>query len=537
MTEDNLAFTHLPARMAQNSVNLLTYTSTQGSLVRKPYAHVLHEVGQVMHQLKVAGFSLQGKRIIVCGKPNYDWVRFALAIIFSGGEMVALPETMSDKEIEESTDGMRINHAFVGEELVNNPGLGEIQTHSFDLILQKIMPDSPSLSLSDCNPAEKMVAYTSGSTASSKLKAFHVPLCTSTAFTDRFREIFKLNEQDNWLICHSFSHIVHFEYLLGGLYWGYNVTLATVFQLLMKGATYEPAVIVTVPSVYEQLAAIIKRRVLEAPNGNERLIDIQNTPIFDPDGNVLLQPLTEAARLVLGGRLKMMLIGAAPSSRDLQSFLLQVGLPLFEGYGMSEVNMISCHRPNQAILSTAGKAWPGMEIKLNDDGCLLVRTSPQRATEYLNCDSYTNEKSFLVDGWINTGDLAEIEDGVIKIVGRKKDTIMNSGGKNINPGPIEAKLQSIEGVHHAVIVGDKRPFLSAIVTSLQGEFDHKQRVAVKNKLATINESLPIYKRVLEVIFSSTPFTEEQGTLTRSGKPRKDNIIEYFQSEVKEIYED
>lgn len=525
----------LPERLRSNVENHLIYTDGQGKEVKKPFSAVLEDALRVAAALPRYVAVSSTSRILVCGEPSYHWVQFALAVICSGAELVALPESMSHEEINASIEGLEITGAFVPDALLDKGIFRSIPTYSVRLVLDDLGTEMLPADALTMASTQNLIAFTSGSTASSKLKAFHVPLASSLAFTDRFRRLFDIDKTDTWLICHSFSHIVHFEYLLGGLYWGYNVVIANVFQVLMKGMRYRPSVLVSVPMVYEKLAGQIKSRFHSDAEGQLKLAEIEQRPIEHTDGTVIRYPLCDEAKAVLGDRLKMMLIGASPSTKELQSFLLQVGLPMYEGYGMSEANMISCNIPTTSIMGSVGPAWPGIELKLDEHEELLVRTTPTRACRYLNVDNETNAQTFLPDGWIATGDLAAIDNGILKIFGRKKEIIISAGGKNINPVPLEMKLKALGNVQHAVVYGDRRPFLVGIV-ALQEPSEVEQEVRrIRDAVDTLNRELPVHERILDIIVAETPFHEEDGTLTRSGKPRKGQIIHRYKDRLEEIY--
>ena len=234
--------------------------------------------------------------------------------------------------------------------------------------------------------------------------------------------------------------------MLGGLGWGYDVALTDVVNVLMNGAQLRPSVLVTVPSVYEQLANQIRRRFPKSGARAEELERLLQQSLVDAKGDLVRRPIIPEAVSVVGDRLKMMLIGAAPSSVALQGFLMKIGLPLFEGYGMSETNMIACNTPGHARAGTVGRAWPGVEMRLDEEGVVQVMLNFRRSDQYLNISKEENVKTFMREGWINTGDLGEIEDGFLRIVGRKKEIIITSGGKNVNAAAIEAQLRDIPRV-------------------------------------------------------------------------------------------
>tara|TARA_R110002074_G_scaffold320842_2_gene491301 strand:- start:692 stop:2158 length:1467 start_codon:yes stop_codon:yes gene_type:complete len=482
------------------------------------------------------------KQVVICGRMGYHWFTTAVACLVSNTPFIALPESLHVDEKKASLEGLSFDGAVLDQEFLGLEPFKSLPKILLEQISDIVPSEEGGQSILMSNSAiadgaglaKNFIAFTSGSTASKKLKAFPVSLASSLFFTKRFVELYDLGPEDNWLICHTFSHIVHFEYALGGLFWGYDITLSGVLNLLMQGAELAPSVVVTVPSVYEKLAQQIELQF--ARDKSEKLLDqVRSTSVFDDQGEIQRVPLSVQAKSVLGSKIKMMLIGASPSPTELQVFLLQNGLPLYEGYGMSETNMICCNTPDDSKISTVGLAWPGIELKLDDQQCICVRTAPQRADRYLNVTEAEQASSFMDDGWVNTGDIGEIdEQGFVRIVGRTKDVIVNSGGKNINPSAIETLLSGIPGVGHSVVVGDGKPYLVALLAPLESQ-RLPDRPTLDGYLDNINANLPDHEKVLAFVPLEQGLNEMDGTLTRSGKARRHKVIQQHETEIATLY--
>ena len=169
-------------------------------------------------------------------------------------------------------------------------------------------------------------------------------------------------------------------------------------------------------------------------------------------------------RGALGPKIKYVACGGAPLSLDLAHFYNGIGLPMIQGYGMTETAApFAATRVTDNVIGTVGQPAPGSSIRISDEGELQVK-GPNVFRGYHNLPEKTAE-AFTADGWLRTGDLAEIDDaGRIIITGRIKDIIITAGGKNISPIPLEEEIAKCPIVEHCVVVGDQRPFIGALVT-------------------------------------------------------------------------
>ena len=169
-------------------------------------------------------------------------------------------------------------------------------------------------------------------------------------------------------------------------------------------------------------------------------------------------------RGALGPKIKYVACGGAPLSLDLAHFYNGIGLPMIQGYGMTETAApFAATRVTDNVIGTVGQPAPGSSIRISDEGELQVK-GPNVFRGYHNLPEKTAE-AFTADGWLRTGDLAEIDDeGHIVIAGRIKDIIITAGGKNVSPIPLEEEIAKCPIVEHCVVVGDQRPFIGALVT-------------------------------------------------------------------------
>ena len=525
--------------LASNHRNTLTYFDAAGVACIRQFPEVRRDTLAVIALLRKAGCPMEpGRRGAICGGPGYPWLLVAVACIMSGVEIVAAPELLTNDEMTASLDGLQLD--FVASE----KKYGAYESFA---ALPRIELGHLCEAIADLEPTDEatgpgafsIVAFTSGSTSGSKLKAFRVSAESTEGFIDTFCDAYHLTNDDNWVVCHPFSHVVHFEYAIGGLCRGYDVTIAEPLQVMLSGAKISPSVLVTVPSVYQQIVTLIKRK-LPKSGPRRALIDklFEQSPT-DEEARLLAKDMQsvlipEVAQL-LGDRLKVMIIGAAPSTEELKRTLVLMGLPVYEGYGMSETNMLASNLPAEYRFGTVGPVWSGIEIRLTDESIIQARVHPVRSQGYLNTERQESERTFLADGWVDTGDFGELDDGFLRITGRAKEIIITDRGKNINSAAIQSKLQEMGGVGHALVFGNDKPFLVAVLTPAE-HGTTLDRGTVAAAIEAVNETLPTHEQIRDWLILNHPFTEANGLLTRTGKPRRSAIELHFVADLEALYE-
>jgi long-chain acyl-CoA synthetase len=257
-------------------------------------------------------------------------------------------------------------------------------------------------------------------------------------------------------------------------------------------------------------------------------------------------------RGLFGGQLRLAVSGAAPISPDILRFFDAAGVLVLEGWGMTETSTAATiSTPEDFKIGTIGKPFPGCEVRIADDGEILVR-GPNVFQGYYKNEEATRET--LVDGWLHTGDLGEIDDdGFIRITGRKKDIIITAGGKNITPANLENELKQHPLVSQCVVVGDRRPYLVALVTldpeeaagfaqehglpedPAQLASNGEVRAAIEAHLAKVNEKFARVEQIKKIAILPRDLSQENGELTPTLKVKRAVVADKHENEIEQLY--
>jgi len=257
-------------------------------------------------------------------------------------------------------------------------------------------------------------------------------------------------------------------------------------------------------------------------------------------------------RNLFGGRLRLAVSGAAPINPEILRFFDAAGVLVLEGWGMTETSTAATISTAEDFkVGTIGKPFPGCEVRIADDGEILVK-GPNVFQGYHKNEEATRET--IVDGWLHTGDLGEIDaDGFIKITGRKKDIIITAGGKNITPANLEAEIKQQPLVSQCVVVGDRRPYLVALVTldpeeavayaKEHGLAESPQqlasnpdvRAAIEAHVEKINQNFARVEQVKKIAILPHDLSQENGELTPTLKVKRAVVAAKHEREIEQLY--
>jgi long-chain acyl-CoA synthetase len=427
----------------------------------------------------------------------------------------------------------------------------------YEGLVAKVKPDD-----------EATLIYTSGTTGVPKgVILTHDNLISNIKTA---AQIIEFTDKDTVLSFLPLSHIlermVMFTYIFKGCTVAFAESVEAVAQNLLE---VRPHIMVSVPRVFEKIYTKVMDQVLASPALRRKIffwavkvgkaygaLKLAGKPV--PGGLAFRRKI--AAKLVFskiiaktGGRVRFFVSGGAPLSKDIAEFFYAIGLVILEGYGLTETSpVLSLNTFENIRLGTVGKPVPGVEIKIAQDGEILAR-GPNIMKGYYKKEAETRE--IMEGGWFHTGDIGQFDpDGFLVITDRKKDLLVTSGGKNIAPQPIENLIKASPYITNAVVIGDRRRFIAALVVP---DFDKLQAYAKEQGIAygsveelcgngriadflksEVDRATPLlasYERVKKIVVLPRDFEIEQGEITPSLKVRRSNVTAKYQAQIEALY--
>ena len=424
----------------------------------------------------------------------------------------------------------------------------------------KNFPDQPFIS--DVGNADDpaTIVFTSGTTGRPKgVVLTHRNVLSNAAAASRG---VKVQLEDRLLsflpLSHTFERTVgYYAPLIHGAEIVYT---RSIEQLAEDLQNMRPTVLISVPRIYERVFAKIEDQVekksafaqklfhLTHKTGYRKFCHQQGTDSWSP--MFLLHPLLD--RLVakkirdkLGGRLKYAIAGGAAFSKDLNAFFIGMGINVLQGYGMTESSpVISTNRVEMNVIGSVGEVLDNVEVSFSDVGELLVRGESIMQGYWQNPDA--TQKVLTADGWLHTGDIARLENDILFITGRVKEIIVLSNGEKIAPADIEHAICTDPVFDQTLIIGERRPFLSAIVV-LNKEACKNHKIPVNDlsdesikalllkRITKRMNDFPGYAQIYQITATTDPWEVENGLLTPTLKVRRAKIREVYATEIEHMY--
>jgi long-chain acyl-CoA synthetase len=317
----------------------------------------------------------------------------------------------------------------------------------------------------------------------------------------------------------------------------------------------KPTVLPSVPRVFEKVHTAVQASFDEATGVKRRLIDWalrvgKRVSELKQQGKPVPAALAFQHRIAdklvyskvkerLGGRLRLPISGGAPLAKEIAEFFHTIDILIIEGYGQTECTTASnVNMPTGFRFGTVGPSIPGIEVRTAGDGEVLVR-GPNVFAGYYKDEGATRE---VVDaeGWLHTGDIGHIEDGFLTITDRKKDIIITAGGKNVAPQNIENALKTSKYVSQALVIGDRRPYLTALITLDEAEIEKLDEGAgvqalIQEVVDNVNRGKASFEQVKRFTILPRDFSAELDEVTPTLKLKRKVCTEHFAGEIDALY--
>lgn len=523
---------------------------------------------------------MPGDSVSITAHTCWQWTALDLAIMSIGALTVPVYETNSPAQVTMIFNDSKVKMAFAEDDGQRDkiesvraqcPDLGDVYVIRFGAI-DTIIEYGRSVSDAEFYEREHAVkgsdlatiVYTSGSTGTPKgIELSHANFVFITYSGVNSMPDIAMKPNRRLLLflplAHVFARYMQFFCFAGNVSLGLSGNLKTI---LADFQAFKPTFILAVPRIFEKIynaasqkaGSGLKGRVFAGATQVARDWSYaqqsgEGIPLALGMKHALYDKLVYSSIMdVFGGHVEYAVSGGAPLDSSIAHFFNGVGLPLLEGYGMTETCAPSSVNPTVGYkIGIIGLPLQGVTMGVDETGELCIK-SPAVCVGYHNHPDVTEQQ--IVDGWLHTGDLGSIDDdGFVSIVGRKKDLIITAGGKNVSPSEMEASIMTSPVVSQCVVIGDRKPFIASIIsldlaeTNLWLESQGAERVenleeATKNPIVraeverAVNKANELVSRAESIRkFEIVPdeFTEGNGLITPSMKARRQAVVEHYRS--------
>lgn len=594
IVDPSLNLTSIVERHRADSSNPVLYRRQMSPGNWQPVrAQQFHQMVTDLAKGMIAAGIRPGDRVGIMSRTRFEWTVIDFAIWYAGAVSVPVYETNAAAQAAWALSHSEAVAIFVEDEkllnrvaeaeeyaastsepcqlkhrwVIENGDLDTLSTRASEVSDERL---EQVRSAAGCDDLATIV-YTSGTTGRPKgCPLTHGNFLNLSANT-RFVESEIANPRNSSILflplAHVLARLIQVLALDAGVVIGHSPNIKNLAADL---DSFKPTMLLVVPRVFEKVYEGAKAKAEKGGSLNKALFD-RSVDIAiawskaKVTGHVSFKLAAQYAlydrlvysklRAALGGQLHYAVSGGGPLGERLAHFFHAVGVQVIEGYGLTETCApIAAGRITPYQIGRIGPLLPGAEGTIAEDGELLVRGVGVMKGYYKNPEE--DAQAFTEDGWLRTGDLAEFDEaGLLKIVGRKKEIIVTAGGKNVIPGIAENHLRTSPLVSQAMLVGDEKPFIAALVTldpdTLPEQLEHlglprslsipeaavhpAVRAAVQRIVDEANQLVSRAEGIREFRIMNRDLTEEDGYLTPSHKIRRAKVLQDFSSYVDEMY--
>jgi len=546
-------------------------------------AEFLADVRALAKGLMAAGIG-PGERVAIMSKTRYEWALSDFAIWTAGAVCVPIYETSAAQQV-----GWIVKDAGCAAVILETPthakvlaeakgdlpelrDVWQIDAGGLDRLResgQQITDEALEYRRSQVVRADvATIIYTSGTTGRPKgCQLTHDNfMALAENATESMKAVLDVEGSSTLLflpLAHVFARFIEVICVHAGVRMGFN---SDIKNLVADFGTFSPTFILSVPRVFEKIYNSAEQKAVSGGRGRifkaaaATAIDWSQAQENGRPGawlrarHAIFDALVYSKlRASLGGKVAYAVSGGGPLGPRLGHFYRGIGLTVLEGYGLTETTApATLNTPDLIKIGTVGPPMPGVTIQIADDGEILIKGINVFAA-YRNNETATKEA--LVDGWFHTGDIGELDDdGFLKITGRKKELLITAGGKNVVPAFLEDRLRAHPLVSQCVVVGDRRPFIGALITldaemlpawagnnrlpnlSLaEARTNGVVRAELMRAVDDANKAVSRPESIRKFAILAGDFTEDNGYLTPSLKLKRTLVMKDYASDVEELY--
>jgi long-chain acyl-CoA synthetase len=526
------------------------------------WAEAAQAVDEIAHGLLALGVR-KGDAFAILASTRLEWVLFdfALGLIGAVGAPIymnsspkdavyvaehseAVGVLCEDEEQRATLAGLDLEHVLTFSDL---PGLRERGRAHADEHPGAVDEAAAAIDENDLFT----FIYTSGTTGPPK--ACMILHRNYYAMVDEVRQVQDFTVADDVMLlylplAHNFGRCL----TLLGAHIGYTIAFCPDPYAVGEALpAVRPTVFPSVPRVYEKVHTAVTAKFDEATGAKRRLIDwalhvgakvskLREAGSSVPPTLALQHRLAD--RLVyskvksrLGGNLRIGVSGGAPLAKEIIEFFAALDVIILEGYGLTECTTgATINRPTRYRFGSVGPALPGVELRVADDGEVLIKTDTIFGGYFK--DEEATREVLTGDGWLRSGDVGHLdEDGFLTITDRLKDILVTAGGKNVAPQNLENALKTHAVISQALVVGDRRPYVAALITLSEDVDPAGAAPAVQRAVDEVNSDLSRYEQIKRFTILPRDFTLEAGEVTPTLKLKRRVCLEHFSAEIEALY--
>ena len=497
----------------------------------------------------------KGDRIFLLSNNRVEWVEFDLAIMMVGG--ITVPSFVTNNRTDNEYIIKDSKPKFI---ILENESVYKKNENFLNKLINKIIfidstqnfMDYEKIILKKSRKIRKIkvskndissIIYTSGTTGNPKgVVLTHKSIMHNLIGASELISDFNL-KNERFI---SFLPLSHSYERMAGLYFPILIGAEIYFcsstdKLLTEIKEVKPTILSAVPRLYENIFTKIKSQVkksnfiisnllmksfLNIETETKKINFIEKLLIM-----FFLRFILKRKVLgIFGNKIKVLISGGAALNPTVGFFFKKLGISLLQGYGQTEASpLISCNRKNNNNPNTVGRAVKNVNVKISNYGEILV-SGDNLMLGYWKLKKLTNQT--IKNGWLHTGDLGKIDDeGRIIITGRKKELIVTSGGENISSQRIENMFLNFEEISHAIIFGDGKPFLIALIRVS----DEHKNVNLKRLIENLNKKLNTIEKIRKFILMDIEPTYENGLMTQTMKIKKEKVFLRYKNQIDSLY--
>ncbi len=510
-------------RLSTNAASSSIFTIRQGQVVRCPFSQLAEDVGAAIAQLRAWNVRA-GMRVGIRAKNCYQWIVYDLALIEVRAVSVAFTEDFASWELREICDRYGL-----GLLLTDGPRDDSLPyVASIFGAPEGVAARADAVATRDPDFERPALIFSSGS--SGGLKGLVVNRAGAEACIETFAQALALRPNDRLLIFLPISNFQQRLMYYAALWYGFDLVLVEPQEFFRALQELQATILIAPPAVFENF----ENRFRNLPASSRMMTRVLGAAIACLPGRELRysvgRRIFKRAHQAFGGRMRVMITGMAPiRSSTLRLFeLLQ--MPLFETYGLIESGTVALNVPPSFRSGSVGRPVSGVTVRFGADREILVFRDKPMCQGYFQSAPGESESTF-IDGGVATGDIGWMDnEGYLHLVGRKKETIVTSGGEKLHPEVLEAEVAECADVERIVILGTQGAHSLTAIIAPRLQDDRGAQERIRQAVSAVNERHR-NARIGNVVFTDVKFTRENGLLRPNLKVDRRRIAEYFRAEA------